>query len=87
MDKRDKQYQEEKPQEEWKLLVEVTESESIIIESLCRSLNIPVIKKYSGVTGYFKIVSCLPSIPVLIYVPASCLDKAKEALKTGFEDK
>ena len=87
MDKQDNQYSGRKPEEEWKLLVEVTEDESIIIESLCRSVNIPVIKKYSGVTGYFKIVSCLPSIPVLIYVPASCLDKAKEALKTGFEDK
>jgi len=87
MDKQDNQYSGRKPEEEWKLLVEVTEDESIIIESLCRSVNIPVIKKYSGVTGYFKIVSCLPSIPVSIYVPASCLDKAREVLKIEFEDK
>jgi hypothetical protein len=53
----------------WTLLTEVSISESLVIESLLKSYQIPVMRKYHGATGYLMIIFPLPELQVSLYVP------------------
>lgn len=69
---------------EWKFLVEVSERESIIIESVLRSMNIFVKRKYpDDVMEYMRTTGALfpLSIRVALYVPVEFYDRAQKTIK------
>ncbi|HOL49938.1 MAG TPA: DUF2007 domain-containing protein [bacterium] len=69
-------------EEKWKFLIESTEGESIVIESVLRANGIVVLKKSSGAQGYLRIIGWMPGLNVKLYVPEDSYEQAVEIIKT-----
>ena len=72
--------------EEWVFLVYLEDDREVdIIESLLRSFGIPLLRKYKGLGGYFKILTGMSALGIDLYVPQSQLETAIEILDLAAE--
>ena len=69
--------------EEWAFLINFEDDREVIfIESLLRSFGIPMLRKYRGLGGYFKILTGMSTFGVDLFVPESQLETAREILES-----
>ncbi len=67
---------------QWKFLIGAAdEIEAGIIETLLRSSQIPVLKKYREAGAILQIFMGMTSFGIDLYVPANCLEQAEELLQ------
>jgi len=73
--------------DEWAFLINFEDDrEVVVIESLLSSYGIPMLKKYRGIGGYFKILTGMTAFGVDLYVPESQLELAREILAPTDEE-
>ena len=69
--------------EEWDFLIQIEDDREVdIIESLFRSFQIPLLRRYREAGSYLKVVMGLSVFGVDLYVPRSKLELARKILKT-----
>ena len=73
--------------DKWAFLINFEDDrEVVVIESLLSSFGIPILRKYRGIGGYFKILTGMTAFGVDLYVPESQLEAAREILGPTAEE-
>lgn len=68
---------------EWVFLAKIEDDREVeIIESLFRSYDIPLLRKYRWAGGFLKVFMGVSSFGIDLYVPASSLEIAKDLLNS-----